>query len=227
MDEIDELIEMAADARKRLVDAQREYDEIKRRIGKRADEAKQVKAEEPAATTPHDPHATQPAVVETPHQLRFAAQMAKYHGAFVTVIPQHAFAHEAGLNWRNVALIHRLNELLKVPNGRRTGRGPVRLAAIVALWSRKQHLDIVARFRWLEACRQSDPAMTVALQNLAVMCGGKSKDPRRNRLIYLRAIDALLDEDHGAAALTRDTIPVDHPHLHVLAAFSQAMATQG
>lgn len=227
MDEIDIYLQHAADALKRMADARQELEHIKNLIAKRIVAPNPAETEPVASPAPQTESATALETSETPKQLRFAAQMAKYHGAFMGVIPQLTFAHEASLQWRNVSLIHDLNERLKVPNGKRTGPGPVRLAAIVALWSRTKQLDIVARFRWLEACRQADPAMTVALQNLAVMCGGKSKELRRDRLIYLRAIDALLDEDHGAATLTRDTIPVDHPHLRVLAAFSKAMATQG
>jgi hypothetical protein len=150
VDEIDELIEMAADARKRLVDAQRQYDEIKRRIGRRVGEVKQAETAEvqrpvsireanhllaemlpvkaPVVDGVVDYDAQEKAQLESWHK-RYTYPMERVACQLLATTPEGATMK----SWRRLEEFRALNAALHSKNDMGTSRAAVRLGALIVL----------------------------------------------------------------------------------------------
>ena len=247
MDEIDELIEMAADARKRLVDAQRQYDEIKRRIGRRAEEAKQ------AATTeverPISVREAQDALADMlPVKAPVVDGVVDYDdGAHREVISWHrrqTFRCER-VAWEILAICHKsqgekswcrldefmnLNVMLSGRNSIGAARASVRLAATVALaWADEQSKMVISQ-RWsalatpARSTYKPDSAAS-SLKALTDACKEfrSKRGQSRNVTFYLLAYAALTGVPN---CHTRENIPdvVRKQAIDNLASFSAWMA---
>jgi hypothetical protein len=206
VDEIDELIEMAADARKRLADAQRDYDEIKRRIGKRADEAKQAKTaevERPVSVREANHLLAEMLPVKAPvvdgvvdYDAAKRNSEHRWHLRYTLAMQNIArqilaMSHRKGpdVEWKRRDEFRALNDRLVVSNNIPGGRMGVRLAAVIALFAangaEQQH--VAERWRTLANLQHVDDAKKAetTMQALVLMCHAEQfRGTRRNNVSF-------------------------------------------
>jgi hypothetical protein len=206
VDEIDQLIEMATKARSRLVEAQRDYDDIKRRIGKRVREAEQaptaevvrpvsirqanhllaemLPAKAPVVDGVVDYDAQERAQIDSWHK-RHTYPMERVAGQLLSTNAEWSKLKR----WKRLEEFRELNAPLHAQNSLGISRAAVRLGAVVVLVNANGTDTQPKVIEWWKqlatAVRGGVVPVTMALLVNLLAHEHMRLDPRSNRRFFL------------------------------------------